>query len=153
MKIIKKILHCLGFIIGGSILTWLTLGISTLVPIYAFTKILDLGTFMFILIGSIIMAIYYAFNSVIIGVSFLAVYKMKPDYWVSNFILVIVSIFFYYTLFNALGKSFNWDFSPFTSFKGILFITTVIPAYWGLLYKSLLVPFLPYEEAKVALIL
>lgn len=153
MKIIKKILHWLGFIIGAPILTWLTLGISTLVPIYAFMKILDLGTFMFILVGSIIMAIYYFLNSLLIGISFLTINKMKPDYWVSNIILAAVSIFFFYTLFTSLGKSIDGEFKMFMSFKGIMFITTVVPAYLGLLFKSIIFPFIPDNEDKADLLL
>lgn len=153
MNLIKKILRWIGFVIFGSLLNWLTLAILTLAPIYAFSKLQDLTTFWFVLVGIIVIIIYYTLNDLISFFSFSAINKMKQDYWFSNTLLALISILFFYTLLTSFAKSMNGDFEVFKSFKGTILIITIVPSYLKLIYKSLIFPFTFENEEDSALLL
>jgi hypothetical protein len=152
MKTIKKIFHWLIFLFIAPIITYVTLAISTLLPFFALAKIEELNIFWFILLSSLIIAIYYALNSLLTIISFYAINKMKPDYWISNILIVSVALLFYFTLFKSLGKIIDSRII-FSSFKNTFIVLLLAPSYWGLLFKSLIFPFIYEKEEDSGLLL
>jgi hypothetical protein len=141
MKKIKKIGHWAVFVVGGSIGTWLILGIATLLPLFVGLWLFTLGDFWFFLIGSFLLAIYYILVFMGISSFFTFLNKNKPDYWVSNIILVLTTVYFFYNLINKLGRNVSQDIELFMNFKGIVLLITILPAYLKILFYSLIVPF------------
>lgn len=150
MKIIKKILHWLGFIIGAPILVWVILSISVFAPLYAYDYLQDLGSNIHRFVMPIVIIIYYLFFTTSSGVLFLVVNKMKPDYWVSNIILSLVSILFFGTFFNYESKG---SLGIFGSSEGLTYVTMYVPALLLLVYKSIIYPFKHHENEKWAYLL
>jgi hypothetical protein len=148
MKLLKKTFHWLAFITIAPNLTWLIMAISLYIPIYAFQKMIDLGTFMFILAMSLVTAAYYGIYTFLAGLSFMAINKMKPDYWVSNIILSIIAIFFFYYWYLTFGKLLFVDFDILSSSKGIMLIVSYTPGFLRLIYQSLILPFVHDDEEK-----
>jgi hypothetical protein len=142
MKIIKKIGHWILFIIGGYLGTWLVLAITTLLPYLVGIWLLSFGDFWFFFLSSIIFGIYYML--VYGGLGFFVIFlnKKKPDYWVSNIFLGLVTFYFFYTLITVLGKHITEHKEIFMTFKGILLLITIIPPYLQILFYALVAPFI-----------
>lgn len=142
MKLINKIGHWLLFLIGSYIGTWIVLAITTMFPFYILILLIDLGDFWFYLLGSIIIGIYYLIVFGCLSIYFYFLNQKKPDYWISNIFLVLTALFFFYTLINRLGNNFNDAKEFYTSFKGILFLISILPAFLKILFFSILSPFI-----------
>ena len=142
MKTIKKIGHWLLFIIGGYLGTWIILAIATLLPFFVGLWLFEFGDFWFFLLGSIALGIYYllVYSGLFLFFTFLN--KKKPDYWVSNIFLGLVTFYFFYTLINTLGKNISESKELFLNFKGIVLIITILPAYLQILFYSIVAPFI-----------
>ena len=142
MKVINKIGHWLLFLIGAYIGTWIVLAITTMLPFYILILLIDLGDFWFYLLGSIIIGIYYLIVFGGLSIYFYFLNQKKPDYWISNIFLVLTALFFFYKLINKLGSNFNDAKEFYTSFKGILFLISILPAFLKILFFSILSPFI-----------
>ena len=142
MKPLKKIGHWLLFLLGGYIATYLALAICFLLPIFLFLWIYSWNTFLFLIIGSIFVIIYYWFFLAVLGGYIFLIIKHKPDYWFSNIFLLIITIFFCFSFINIFEKSINENIIMFISFKGIMFVMAIIPAYLKALYLIIIMPFL-----------
>lgn len=142
MKTIKKIGHWLLFIIGGYLGTWIVLEIATLLPFFVGLWLFQFGDFWFFLLGSIALVIYYLLVYGGLGLFFTFLNKKKPDYWVSNIFLGLVTFYFFYTLINTLGKNISESKELFLNFKGIVLMITILPAYLQILFYSILAPFI-----------
>lgn len=142
MKIIKKIGHWIAFLIGGYIGTWLVLGISTLLPLFVGLWLFSLGDFWFFFIGSLLLTFYYLLVFGGLGLFYAFLNKKKPDYWFSNIFLALITVYFFYTLINSLGQNVSQDIKLFMKFKGIILIITILPAYFQILFYSLIAPFI-----------
>lgn len=142
MNTLKKIGHWILFLIGGYLGTWIVLAIVTLLPFFVGLWIFDFSDFWFFFIGSIALSFYYllVFGGLSLYFTFLNSYK--PDYWVSNIFLSLVTFFFFYTLINSLGQNITESKELFMNFKGIVFLITILPAYLKILYVSLIAPFI-----------
>ena len=142
MKNIKKIGHWVVFLTGGSIGTWLVLAISTILPLFVGLWLFSLSDFWFYFIGSILLSFYYIV--VFVGLTFFFTFlnKNKPDYWVSNIIIVLTTVYFFYNLITKLGYNISQDIELFMSFKGIVLLIAILPAYLKILFCSLIVPFI-----------
>ena len=142
MDIIKKICHWIIFLLGGYIGTWLVLSISTLLPLYIFNWLVGFSDFWFFMIGGIIVTLYYIIIFGGLSLFFTFLNKKKPDYWISNIFIALTTILLFYTLITSLGKSFGDDIKQFLTFKGIVFLITLIPAYFQILYFSIIAQFI-----------
>ena len=142
MKNIKKIGHFAAFLVGGSIGVWLVLAIATLLPLYVGLFLFTFSDFWFYLIGSILLTFYYII--VYVGLTFFFTFlkKKKPDYWFSNIIIVLTTFYFFYNLITKLGNNISQEKELFMSFKGIVLLITILPAYLKILYTSLIMPFI-----------
>ncbi len=142
MKIIKKIGHWITFLIGGYIGTWLILSISTLIPLFVFYWLVDFSDFWFFMIGGIIVTLYYIIIFGGLSLFFTFLNKKKPDYWVSNIFIALTTVLFFYTIINSFGKIIGKEFRQYLTFKGIVFLITIIPAYFQILYFTIIAQFI-----------
>jgi hypothetical protein len=145
MKNIKKIGHWIAFLIGGFFGTNLALTIVTFLPFYLFIWLFNFSDFWFFMIGSILAALYYylIFGGLLFYFSFLN--KRKPDYWISNIFIVLVTILFVYNLINLSANASEQTRKLFFTFKGIVFFCTIIPAFFQIFYLSLIAQFVRDE--------
>jgi hypothetical protein len=141
MDFLKKIGHWIVFLIGGYLGTWLALLISVALPLVVGLWIFDWNDFLFLFVGGILMTLYYLI--VFIGLSWYYdfINRKKPDYWASNIFLVIVAIYFFYTFITSFGRLVDQDVKVFAGFKGIILLLAIIPAYFKILFVSLIAPF------------
>lgn len=142
MKTIKKIGHWILFLIGGYIGTWIVLAIATWLPFLVGLWLFDFSDFWFFFLGSIALGIYYLIVYGGLGLFFTFLNKKKPDYWVSNIFLCIVTFYFFYTLINVLGKNISESKELFLNFKGILLLISILPAYLQILFFAIVAPFI-----------
>lgn len=98
--------------------------------------------FWFFMIGGIIVTLYYIIIFGGLSLFFTFLNKKKPDYWISNIFIALTTILLFYTLITSLGKSFGDDIKQFLTFKGIVFLITLIPAYFQILYFSIIAQFI-----------
>ena len=146
MKFLNKIGHWIVFIVGGYLGTWLALFISVALPLFVGSWIFSWNDFLFLVVGGILLSIYYWI--IFFGLSWYYAFlnKNKPDYWVSNIFLVIVAILFFYNFITVFGRLVNKEIPMFKGFKGIMFLIAIIPAYLKILFASLIAPFFKGDE-------
>lgn len=142
MRIIKKIGHWILFIIGSYIGLSIVLAIATLLPIYVGAWLFTFSNFWFFVIGSFLLTFYYLIAFGLPALFFNFLNDKKPDYWVSNILLVLISVYFFYILFTIVAKVIDLNIKVFFNFKGIIFLTTLLPAYLQILFSTIVVPFL-----------
>jgi len=110
MSLLKRIGHWILFLIGGYLFTCLVLAILTVLPVYiGFSLMISSSTFWFTFIVAIMSGIYYVLGTGILMkyLEFISYYK--PDYWVSNIFLIIVTLLFYYIHYNFVYSTFYKD--------------------------------------------
>jgi hypothetical protein len=143
----KRIGHWIAFLIFGYLLTIIVLSITTFIPLFVGPWLISkFNTFWFLFIGGILISIYYyiIFSVLVLYYGFLD--SQKPDYWVSNIFLVIVTLYFYYTFGKSVQQVFDNYEGNFKSFKSILFFISIIPAYLQILFLSLIFPFIKNKD-------
>jgi hypothetical protein len=141
MKAIKKIGHWILFLIGGYLGTWIVLAIVTLLPIFVGLLLFEFGDFWFFLLGSIALSFYYLLVYYGFEIFFTFLNKKKPDYWISNIFLGLVTFYFFYTLITSLGKNITESKELFMNFKGIALLIAILPAYLQILFYAIVAPF------------
>jgi hypothetical protein len=146
MKKVVTIGSWLKFLIVGIIGTWLALGITCIMPLFAGLWMFNLSDFWFYTIGSVLLTLYYILIIVGLSLFFSYVNKLKQDYWVSNILLVLTSVYFFFNLITKLGVFVNKDIEIFMNFKGIVLLISILPAYFKILYLSVIIPFLKQEN-------
>ena len=107
----------------------------------------DLSDFWFIFFGSIALTIYYYVVIYGLGLFFFYLKRNKPDYWISNIYLTLVTFNFFYALITSLGNAItDFEISLFSiSFKDIAFVIAILPAYLKILFFALVFPFTKEE--------
>ena len=146
MRIIKKISHWILFIIGSYIGLNIVLTIATLLPIYVGAWLFSFSNFWFFVIGAILSTFYYFFAFGLPALFFNFLNGKKPDYWISNILLVLISIYFYYNLINNISSFVDINLKLFINFKGFIFLTTLVPAFLQILFFTVVAPFLMEEN-------
>lgn len=146
MKTIKKISHWIIFLIGGCLGTWFVLAIVTILPLFVATLLFYFSDFWFFFIGSMALSLYYLLLYGGLSIYFSFLNSHKPDYWISNIFIVIVTFLFFNNLINALGNNITESKDLFLNFKGIVSLISIIPAYLSIFYFSLVVPFIKNED-------
>lgn len=143
----KKIGHWIAFIIFGYLLTVIVLSIAVGIPLFVGPWLITkFSTFWFIFFGSILLSIYYyiIFSILVLYYTFLD--TQKPDYWVSNIFIVLTSLYFYYIFYKNIGPVIINYVEDYKSFKFILFIISIVPSYFQILFLSLIFPFIKNKD-------
>lgn len=142
MKVLKKIGHWILFLIGGYFGTSIALAIAILLPSFVGIWLISFGDFWFFILGFVFEYLYYILilGGFSLGVTFLN--KKKPDYWISNIFLVIVTFHFFYVLITRFGTFVTENIEVFLNFKGIVLLITLLPAYLQILFVALILPFI-----------
>ncbi len=146
MKKVITIGNWLKFLIVGIIGTWLVLGITFIIPLFAGLWMFTFSDFWFYTIGSVLLTFYYILIMVGLTLFFSYVNKLKQDYWVSNILLVLTSGYFFFNLITKFGVFVNKDIEIFMNFKGIVLLISILPAYFKILFLSVITPFLKQEN-------
>jgi ABC-type anion transport system duplicated permease subunit len=76
------------------------------------------------------------------GLFFSFLNQKKPDYWISNIFLVLVTFYFFYVLITGVGDIVTEYKELFMNFKGITLLTTILPAYFQILFFTVVAPFI-----------
>lgn len=142
MKNIKLICHWVAFIVGGSIGTWIVLAIATVLPLYVGLLLFTLSDFLFYFIGSILLTFYYILIFVGLTSFFTILNNKKPDYWISNVLIVVITVLFFYNSVNKLAHIVTQDPKLFINFKGVVLIIALLPAYFKILFYALIFQFI-----------
>ena len=142
MKVIKKIGHWILFLIGGYLGTWIVLAIAILLPFIVGLFLFDFGDFGFFLLGSFALTLYYGLVYGLIGLFFSFLNQKKPDYWISNIFLVLITFYFFYVLITGVGDVVTEYKELFMNFKGIVLLITILPAYLQILFFAVVAPFI-----------
>ena len=129
MKKVITIGNWLKFLIVGIIGTWLVLGITCIIPLFAGLWMFTFSDFWFYTIGSVLLTFYYILIMVGLTLFFSYINKLKQDYWVSNILLVLTSGYFFFNLITKFGVFVNKDIEIFLNFKGIVLLISILPAY------------------------
>lgn len=146
MKKVITIGNWLKFLIVGIIGTWLVLGITCIIPLFAGLWMFTFSDFWFYTIGSVLLTFYYILIMVGLTLFFSYINKLKQDYWVSNILLVLTSGYFFFNLITKFGVFVNKDIEIFLNFKGIVLLISILPAYFKILFLSVITPFLKQEN-------
>jgi hypothetical protein len=142
MKVIKKIGHWILFLIGGYLGTWIVLAIAILLPFIVGLFLFDFGDFWFFLLGSFALTLYYGLVFGLTGLFFSFLNQKKPDYWISNIFLVLITFYFFYVLITGVGDIVTEYKELFMNFKGITLLITILPAYFQILFFTVVAPFI-----------
>lgn len=148
MKILRKILHWILFLISGWIITILMSVITFYLPFLIFGYIHNWNTFWFVLFGLILLFIYKFYLGLVLYI-FETLNKKKPDYWFSSIFLCLVAIYTFYNLYDSIQNLTNNYFVIFKSFKGIIFFITIIPIFLVFTFYTIFFPFLNKPEERV----
>lgn len=142
MNTIKKVSHWILFFIGGSLGTIFLLYISVVTPVGISIWIWDWNDFLFTFVGGILLTAYYflIFSGFYWYYSYLN--KVKPDYWISNILLAGIALYFFVHFFLRFTDLIQEYKKIFFGFKGLMFFTAIIPAYFKILFASLIGPFI-----------
>lgn len=146
MNFVKKIGHWIIFLVVGYFGTWIALFISAALPLLVGLWIFDWNAFLFLFVGAIFMTVYYLI--VFMGLTWYYdfINSKKPDYWVSNIYLVLVALYFFYTFTTRFGRLVDQDPKMFLRFNGIALLLAIIPAYFQILFMSLIAPFFKKDK-------
>ncbi len=148
MKILRKILHWILFLISGWIITILMSVITFYLPFLIFGYIHNWNIFWFVLFGLILLFIYKFYLGLVLYI-FETLNKKKPDYWFSSIFLCLVAIYTFYNLYDSIQNLTNNYFVIFKSFKGIIFFITIIPIFLVFTFYTIFFPFLNKPEERV----
>ena len=146
MKKVETIGKWLKFLVVGIIGTWLVLGITCIVPLFAGLWMFTLSDFWFYTLGGVLLTFYYILIMVGLSLFFSYVNKLKQDYWVSNILLVLTSGYFFFNLITKFAIFVNKDIEIFLNFKGIVLLISILPAYLKILFLFVITPFLKQEN-------
>jgi hypothetical protein len=149
MKIIKKIGHWAAFLVGGIIGTWVILGITTILPLFVGLWLFPLGDFWFFFIGSVLLTFYYILVFVGLSIFYIFINKNKPDYWISNIILILTAVCYFFNFITKFGQNVSYNFELFMHFKGFVLLLSILPAYLKILYFSLFTPFIKVDNNNI----
>lgn len=146
MNFLKKIGKWSLFFISGYFGTNIVLAITLFIPIFAFLWIHNWSLFWFVIVGSILISVFYYVTFGLLTLYFTLINKVKPDYWVSNIFLLIVailSLIAFAEQFSELGKTLFELFD----FKAILFLVAITPTYLYILFMLFIAIFLSKEDS------
>jgi hypothetical protein len=146
MVLLNKIQQWIIFVIGGFIGTVFLLFVLTALPLFVGIWILDWNIFLFLVVGGILMSIYYYLLYFSIAFYYDYLNRRKPDYWISNILLALVTICFFYFFTTNFVTLFDKNIKIFMNFKGIMLLMAITPAYFKILYVSIISPFIPTEN-------
>lgn len=148
MKLLKIFLHWILFLISGWVITILISVITFYIPFVLFEYINEWNTFLFILLGLILLYFYKLYLRLVIYI-FEYLNKKKPDYWFSSIYLCLVAIYTFYYLYDNLQNFINNNFVLFKSFKGIIFIISILPIFLIFTFYTIFFPFINKPEKKI----
>lgn len=143
----KKIGHWIAFIFFGYFATVIVLALAVCILLFCGPWLMDnFSTFGFIFIGSCLLSLYYylIFSMFLLYYNFLD--RKKPDYWVSNIFIVSTALYFYYVTFKNIYPVFVLDINKFKSFKGIVYIISILPALFKIFFFTLIYPFIKTKD-------
>jgi hypothetical protein len=142
METFKFIGRWILFLLVSILGTIIVQAIITISPLMVGLWLFRFSDFWFFFIGSIIITIYYyiAFGGLALFFEFIN--KLKPDYWISNILLALVSLFYYYLFITLFGGLMNISIDLFLNFKGIILLITIVPVYIYLMFIAILAPFI-----------
>lgn len=148
MKLLNFFLHWILFLISGWVITILISVITFYIPFVLFEYINEWNTFLFILLGLILLYFYKLYLRLVIYI-FEYLNKKKPDYWFSSIYLCLVAIYTFYYLYDNLQNFINNNFVLFKSFKGIIFIISILPIFLIFTFYTIFFPFINKPEKKI----
>lgn len=147
MNTLKKIGKWLLFLVSGYFGTNIVLAVALTIPLFAFLWIQNWSMFWFLVVGSILLSVYYYIILGLFVLYFSFINKTKPDYWVSNIFLIIVAIISIIT-YAMNFTSWSKMLMELSGFRAILFMVAIAPSYLYILYMLFISIFFSTEESN-----
>ena len=145
MKNLIKIGHWIIFFPTCYLATYLILVTAFFIPLITLPLMIEWNFLELLIFGGGIIGFLYFLVFFLLALFYEKLFEWRPDKLISSLFLAAIFLFAFYNFIISINNRFLGDSEIreiIFSFKGILIILFIIPAYFKLVFLSMIFPFL-----------